>query len=139
MTKARLAAVALALPLALTTHTARAEVSTMTMMSLCGPALEAEVQPDGATRMIHTYESGLCFGAFLSVQSMSFVMDGNGAPAFHACLPTQPIAHGVVQMVRVFDAYARKHPEKQNESYITKTLNSLIEAFPCKEPSTSRK
>ena len=86
----------------------------MQMMSLCEPVVNAVPLPDGNTRSVHTYESGLCWGAFLALESLSFdyVNQGDSESILGICPPmTGSSAQTIVQMVRIFDNYARQHPD----------------------------
>lgn len=63
---------------------AYADITTMQMMSLCEPVVNAVPLPDGNTRSVHTYESGLCWGAFLALESLSFDYVNQGNSRVHS-------------------------------------------------------
>jgi hypothetical protein len=113
---------------------AHAYVSTMQMMEWCKPVVDATPLPDGNVRSVHTYESGLCWGAFMSLDGLSLDYDVNTkASLIYVCRhASDSTAQAVVQMVRVFDTYARQHPEIQHEKFEVTALAALSAAFPCK-------
>ena len=114
---------------------AYADITTMQMMSLCEPVVNAVPLPDGNTRSVHTYESGLCWGAFLALESLSFdyVNQGDSESILGICPPmTGSSAQTIVQMVRIFDNYARQHPEIQHQKFELTALAALKPVYPCK-------
>jgi hypothetical protein len=113
---------------------ARADISTMQMMEWCKPVVDATPLPDGNTRSVHTYESGLCWGAFIAMEALSGDYDVNtNASLIHVCHPMDgSTAQTVVQMVRIFDSYARQHPETQHQKFELTALSALWSVFPCK-------
>jgi hypothetical protein len=103
---------------------AHADISTMQMMEWCKPVVNATPLPDGNTRSVHTYESGTCSGAFLVLHALS-----HKAMLVGVCPPD---GVGIVQMVRIFDAYARQHPEIQHQSFELTALAAFKPVYPCK-------
>jgi hypothetical protein len=115
---------------------AQAYISTMQMLEWCEPVVRATPSPDGSTMSVHTYESGLCWGAFMALEGLSGDYDSTTkAPFIKVCHPNPmdgSTAQSVVQMVRIFDAYARQHPEIQHQKFEATALTALWKVFPCK-------
>jgi hypothetical protein len=120
MNSARICAAALAIALSMP-GAAHANLSTMEMMERCKPVANAVIYDDRAVRMATTFESGTCFGAFMSLGAIGSY--------FSACLPAE---FNVVQMARIFDVYARQHPEIQHQEFELTAMSALRSAFPCK-------
>ena len=72
--------------------------------------------------MNFTFESGTCYGAFVALHALAY------NKLLGVCAPN---GVGVVQIVRLFDAYARQHPEIQHQSFELTALAALRLAFPC--------
>ena len=115
---------------------AHAYISTMQMMEWCKPVVHATPLPDGNTQSVHTHESGLCWGAFLALDALSSLHEMNDPKTsiIGICPPKvmDSTAQATVQMVRIFDAYARQHPEIQHDSFVVIALPALHSVFPCK-------
>ena len=103
VSRAAAAALAVYLSMPISAH---ADITTMQMMSLCEPVVNAVPLPDGNTRSVHTYESGFCWGAFFALESLSFdyVNQGDSESILGFCPPmTGSSTQIVIQMVRIFD------------------------------------
>lgn len=117
---------------------ALAGTSTMEMMGLCKPLVDAVPLPNGKVEVITTFESGICWGAFITLQGLSADrLHQNGInerlnqneSVLGACPPAEST---LIQMVRIFDAYARQHPEVQHQRFELTALASLRAVYPCK-------
>lgn len=116
---------------------AHADISTMEMMEKCKPLADAVPLPNSnAWISSTTFESGTCYGAFVALHELSydkvyFVGDASRRDTMlsGACPPD---GIGVVQMVRIFDAHARQHPEIQHQGFSRTAREALRLAFPCK-------
>ena len=113
--------------------------SAMHLMSYCEEVVKSRVGPDSRVDMDYNFQSGLCFGAFLAFHSLSFAYDvvkdsPNGTQnKYKRILPVcAPQGVSLIQMVRIFDSYARQHPEIQHEPFDVVVLNALESAFPCR-------
>ena len=111
--------------------------TTAEMMSNCQPL--ANALDKGNERMVigaseNTFDSGICWGAFRSFQALGALAfkDETGArrkkPVLEFCAPPNS---NLTQFVRIFDQYARQHPESQHENYHIIALRALQSAFPC--------
>jgi hypothetical protein len=123
---------------------ARADISTMEMMEWCKPVVNATPLPDGKARVESTFESGICWGAFIALQSLSadhLYKNGinerlnQNESMLGVCPPTDST---MIQMVRIFDAYARQHPEIQHERFEFTALAALRQVYPCQVSAKSR-
>ncbi len=112
--------------------------STMEMMGMCKPVVDATLTPDDRTKLPVTLDIGTCYGAFMALNNLSFVIPDNerfnkNESILGICPPSDAsFNHGALQMVRIFDVYARKHPEIQHQRFELTALAALREAFPCK-------
>jgi hypothetical protein len=119
MTSARICAAALVVVLFMPNAARAAAITTTQMMEWCKPVVNATPLPDGGTSSVHTYESGLCWGAFIALEGLSFDYDRDNpnVSLIGICPPEDAtIAQSVVQMVRIFDNYARQHFSTRNSS-----------------------
>jgi Rap1a immunity proteins len=128
-------AIALAVVLAMP-GAAKADISTVQMMSWCKPLIEAQILPDGKFRIAdNSFESGVCYGAFETLYNLSTneVFVGNPLHRETMLGPVcPPDGVGRIQMVRIFDAFARKRPEFQHFDFAWIAREALRQAFPCK-------
>ncbi len=89
---------------------------------------KATSSPD-AVELENTFSTGVCWGAFLSIQQLiTLKVDGARNPMFHACVPEDAT---LVQIIQLFDAYAKDHPEREGEPFTVVALAALHEAFRC--------
>ena len=71
----------------------------------------------------------------LALESLSFdyVNQGDFKSILGICPPmTGSSTQTVVQMVRIFDNYARQHPEIQHQKFELTALAALKPVYPCK-------
>ncbi len=116
--------------------------TTAEMMSYCQPLVNAYT--DGGTARVavpdnQRFEYGVCWGAFRSFQTLSALMltDKTGRnervnqkePVLGVCAPP---GSSLTQFVRIFDTFARQHPELQHEGYEYIAITALRSAFPCR-------
>lgn len=108
------------------------------MMSYCQPLVNALNKGNERMAMEHdqyTFDSGICWGAFRSIQALSAIVfnDETGAwrkkPVLEFCPPP---TSSITQFVRVFDNFAKQHPERQHENYEIVAIDALQYAFPCR-------
>lgn len=120
--KIRAGAAALAVVLSMPGE-ARSATPTNEMMEWCKPLADAQILPNSSARVMNfTFESGTCYGAFVALHALAY------NKLLGVCAPN---GVGVVQIVRLFDAYARQHPEIQHQSFELTALAALRLAFPC--------
>ena len=93
----------------------------------------------GMTTSDYNFESGICWGAFRSFQTLTQLklVDKDGRneranqnePVLGVCAPP---GSSLTQFVRIFDNFARQHPEMQHQSYEYVAITALRSAFPCR-------
>ena len=130
-------AFAAALAVLLSVPGAARAFSTMEMMEKCKALANAQILPESKAWIADTsFESGTCYGAFVALHELSydkvyFVGDaGRRDTMLSGVCPPDGI--GVVQMVRIFDAHARQHPENQHIGFEWTALAALRQVWPCK-------
>jgi hypothetical protein len=78
----------------------------------------------------NTFSAGNCWGAFSSLQQVIVIRDvGAKHPILQICAPEETT---LVQLIRLFDSYARRHPERMQEPFIEVALAALGSAYPCR-------
>ena len=97
------------------------------MLSACRPIAQAPVSGEGVV-LQQTFESGLCWGAFATVQRVVKYVDEYGRLFFGVCAPASSRR---TQLIAVFVRYAAENPQRLHEEYFAIALDSLQEAFPC--------
>jgi len=102
------------------------------MLSECRQLLataKRAADPD-ALELDNTFSTGTCWGAFMSIQQLATLkMAGAKNPMFRVCVPEETT---LVQIIQIFDAYARHHPERQDEPFTIVALAALHQAFRCR-------
>jgi len=90
---------------------------------------KAASDPD-ALELDNNFSAGTCWGAFLSIQQLASVqISGKKQTMFHVCLPEDT---KLIQLIQVFDAYLKRHPERQEEPFTIVAMGSFYEAFRCR-------
>ncbi len=111
---------------------AAAPYSTEEMLSECEQLLASAklaADPD-SLELDNTFSTGTCWGAFLSIQQLATLkIAGAKNPMFRVCIPEDTT---LIQFIQVFDAYARRHPQRQDEPFTVVALAALHEAFRCR-------
>ncbi len=111
---------------------AAAPYSAEDMLSECEQLLSTARTAAGldALELGNTFSTGNCWGAFLSIQQLATLkLAGARKPIFRVCVPEET---SLVQIIQIFDAYARRHPEREDEPFTIVALASLREAFRCR-------
>ncbi len=102
------------------------------MRSECEAVLSSArstADPD-SVELDNTFSTGTCWGAFLSIQQIVTVrMSGAKRTMFRVCLPEDMT---LVKIIQIFDAYMRRHPERQDEPFTIVAIGSLSESYRCK-------
>jgi hypothetical protein len=80
--------------------------------------------------------AGVCHGYFQAVGHLAyFYTAAPGGKSVKAlrfmCLPSN--GPNVTQLIRMFMAYARAHPEEHHSSAVFGVVNAINSAFPCDE------
>lgn len=106
------------------------------MVSNCEAISEAKIVGDHIS-LPQDFQSGVCWGAFLSFQSAIRYADNTNVdgskskfyrPLFQICAPPDSTAS---QLIKVFMNYASRHPEQLSKDYFRVALSANKEAFPC--------
>jgi hypothetical protein len=101
------------------------------MLSECRTLLataKATADPE-SVELENSFSTGACWGAFLSIQQfIGLKAAGSKEPMFHTCVPEDTT---LVQLIRLFDAYAREHPGRSSEPFTVVALSALHDAFQC--------
>lgn len=129
---ASLLAIALLQPL-LPREAAAQPYSAQEMLSQCQELLataKRAADPD-SIELDNTFATGTCWGAFLSIQQLATLkIAGANNPLFRLCAPEDTT---LIQFIQLFDAYARRHPERQGEPFTVVALAALHDAFRCRK------
>ncbi len=96
--------------------------------SLLSSAKKTE-DPD-AIELDNTFATGSCWGAFLSIQQLVTIKKaGAKNMVFRVCVPEDTT---LVQIIQIFDVYARHHTERKNEPFTIVAVAALHDAFRCR-------
>lgn len=101
--------------------------STAEMMSSCTELADANITGDKIT-FRQNFPSGLCWGAFGSLQRVIVEAHPGGQPIFRVCAPANSTRS---QLIAVFVEYARRNPQRLHEDFLDVALEALRGAFPC--------
>ena len=103
------------------------------MLSSCKEVANARIIADGKVDMVTDFDTGLCWGAFASIQTI--IKFGTPDPKtkivammHNVCAPKDSTR---TQLVAIFVEYVKKHPEAYNSEYLPVALTALRAAFPC--------
>jgi hypothetical protein len=102
------------------------------MLSECQALLaSAKVTSDpDAIELDNSFSTGSCWGAFLSIQQLVTVKQaGARDPIFRVCVPEDT---ALVQIIKIFASFARRHPERESEPFTIVAIAGLHEAFRCR-------
>jgi len=106
------------------------------MASNCKGVSAAKVT-DQSVEIPSDTRSGICWGAFLSIQfAIRYVghqnLDGSYSPSikplFSVCARKGVDAY---ELVKVFVSYTDRHPERLHKEFFQVAMESAREAFPC--------
>lgn len=114
---------------ALVTATPALGTTALEMASNCNESFAQPVIQGDNVRMLPTYRTGACWGAFEVLKWIIYAVDPDKTPVVHVCPP-----RGLkqVQLIKVFLAYTSEHPEQLHQEFSLLAMNSLVRAFPCK-------
>jgi hypothetical protein len=115
-----------AIGLILTTGSVRAETA-LEIASACRGVASAPIQGNQVW-FARDYPSGLCWGAFATIQELSTIQWPNGTMMLGACPPP---ASTRIELIKVFLRYTDDHPEMLHESFAAVVLPALVQAYPC--------
>lgn len=98
------------------------------MVSACKLISEASVS-SGQVELPTDFRSGLCWGAFASIQEIvTWIPAKDSKPLLGVCAPSTSTR---TQLIQIFLAYSKLHPEKVNQDFTIVALDALANAFPC--------
>jgi hypothetical protein len=98
------------------------------MLSACRPITQAKVS-EGGVAFKKTSETGMCWGAFASLESAINFSDWNDHPLLDVCAPKDFTR---TQLIAIFVTYIEKHPEQYNWEFFQVATNSLLDVWTCK-------
>ena len=98
------------------------------LLSGCRPIANADVSGE-SIRFQRTYQTGVCWGTFGTIQKVIVHADETGQPIYRVCAPPSST---LSQLVAIFVSYAEKNPQRLHEEGFDIALASLQLAFPCK-------
>jgi len=105
----------------------RAE-TTEEMVSFCKAISTAKIV-SGQISLPQDFNSGVCWGAFATIQTVVTIADPNTLkPFFPVCVPAGSTR---TQLIQIFLVYAQAHPEEYQKDYFAVALTSMRKAFPC--------
>jgi Rap1a immunity proteins len=76
-----------------------------------------------------------CWYYLSAVQNMSVLVDQRGQPLLGICAPVNTT---LLSYVRIFVAYARRHPKAEQQNAAALAVTALNKAFPCGPRSVTR-
>jgi Rap1a immunity proteins len=123
----RMGALLVAFCLLLASHRVYAQTAEE-MASDCKEVAEASII-NGQVMVPTDFESGVCWGAFASFNTATHFVGNDMMLLFRICYPRDVTRS---QEIKIFLAYAGKHPEELNKEYFVVALTANREAFPCK-------
>jgi hypothetical protein len=100
------------------------------MVSNCKELSEAKIS-DHRIEVPQNFESGVCWGAFGAVLDAIFIVPDSfpkDGPMLHVCAPKEVT---LTELVQIFMAYTKAHPEQLHKEYFFVALAALKGAFPC--------
>lgn len=97
--------------------------TTEEMVSSCEAISAAGVISGGQVSLPQDFNSGVCWGAFASIQTAVIMVDSNTLkPFFGLCVPAGSTR---TQLIQIFLVYAQAHPEEYQKDYFPVALTSL--------------
>jgi len=99
------------------------------MVSNCKGIAEAKVSGDQVV-VPSNLESGICWGAFASFDAAMHYVGENNRPFFGVCEPSESTRS---QMIKIFIAYAERHPDSYHKDFFLVALLAGRETFPCRK------
>jgi hypothetical protein len=100
------------------------------MVSNCKELSEAKISAHQIS-VPQDFETGVCWGSFGTILDAIFVVPDSfpkDGPMLHVCAPQEVT---VTQLVQIFIAYTKQHPEQLHKEYFFVALSALKGAFPC--------
>jgi hypothetical protein len=109
---------------------ASAQQTAKELLQYCTPVERgARAQPAGTVLLPGNYGAHVCWGYLSAMQDMSVLTEDGLTTLTGSCAAPDTT---LLQLVHVFDNYARKHPEQLHKKPAEVVLYAFREAFPCK-------
>ncbi len=103
-------------------------------ISICRPLADATVNADGTIIVPKDFEAGRCAGAFDTINTLAGLIGADGKPVLGVCLASNQAYlknRSIVQWATMFIDYAKRHPQRYQESFADVMIATLQEMFPC--------
>jgi hypothetical protein len=97
------------------------------MVSRCKAVTEGKIDADGI-QFVENYDSGVCWGAFGTLQTISGFTANGDRILNTGCLPKESTRS---QIITVFVEYARRNPQRLHENFVLVAMDALRGSFPC--------
>lgn len=96
--------------------------------SYCRPLSNLALNADGTFSIPQTFESAFCWGEFAAIQGFATMAWANGTRVTGFCAPAESTR---LELIRIFEHYAREHPERGHMRFEDVALSAMLQAFPC--------
>jgi hypothetical protein len=112
------------------TGSANAQDSALELLQYC-TALErgAQFGPSREIKMPDSRDVHFCWGYMRAMQNVSVITVDGVNTLLHTCVSADAT---LLQLIYVFNKYARNHPEELHKPPASVVLNAFWEAFPCR-------
>jgi len=100
------------------------------MLSACRPITQAKILTDGTVELPRDFESGACWGAFGMLHQVLMLLDQNGQPVLHACIPSNATR---TELIAIFVRDVEQHPEEYGKDFQIVAINSVFHVYPCNQ------
>jgi hypothetical protein len=122
--------IALAMGLMTTPESAQAQSvdTALEVQSWCKSFADVKAGANESFAMPRDPRTELCWGAFLSIQQMSAIIDGNGRRVLSICPPASSTR---IEYIEIFLRYAEQHPAEGEQAFAGVARRALAGAFPC--------
>lgn len=97
------------------------------MLSACRPITQAKAS-NGTINLPTDFESGACWGAFGMLHSAFMLVEPDGHPTLHACVPSNATR---TELIAIFVRHIEQHPEDYGKNFQVVALNSILDTYPC--------
>jgi hypothetical protein len=97
------------------------------LYSACKPIAEAKMSDKGIL-LRKDFETGLCWGAFASLQQVGRWYDSAG-PVMGVCVPAESTRS---ELIAVFVNYVQNHPEHRHDDFVDVAISAFHGVYPCK-------
>ena len=99
------------------------------LYSACKSIAEAKIAHGGTIGLRQDFDTGLCWGAFASLQKIITANDSAGRLLLGVCTSPESTRS---ELIAVFVEYVRRHPERRHDDFMAVALDAFDAAYPCK-------